>query len=443
MTSREPLLLGVDIGTTRTKAVLVDRGGRQRRSASVPTPFAKGAEGVEMPVEDLRAAVGRLLTDLGPERETVAAVGVAGVAESGAPHDEAGRSLGPVIAWHDPRGDETVQRLQERFGDGLAEQIGQRLRTVSSVAKLGWLVDHGTEVRRWLGVPELCLLHLSGVQATEHSLAARTGCYDVIRRTFLPEVAEAAGFPVSVFPDVGGAGAVMGGVSAPGADWSGLPAGIPVTIAGHDHLVGAVGVEAGPSDLVNSVGTAETVLRRHPSPPDVPKALTLKVAVSVEPAGRGWVGLASGARAGVVLAAASEALGRSLSELDEMAAAAEPADVRAMLEAIEAGSVPSLPDAAPGAVWMGLLSALAGRTVEAADRVVTLLGPARRMLVFGGGSRSGPWMEAKARASELPVFGAATEQAVARGAAVFGGVAAGWWPTVEDAPAPPLEAVPR
>ncbi|MDP9070307.1 MAG: FGGY family carbohydrate kinase [Actinomycetota bacterium] len=441
MTSEGPLLLGLDVGTTRTKAVLVDRAGSQRGSASLSTPFAKSAEGVEMPVEDLRAAVGRVLADLGPQRETVAAVGVAGVAESGAPHDEAGRPLGPVIAWHDPRGDETVRRLQERFGDSLAEQIGQRLRTVSSVAKLGWLVDHGTQVRRWLGVPELCLLHLSGEQATEYSLAARTGCYDVARRSWIPEVAEAAGIPLTAFPEVAGAGSVMGRVSAPGAEWSGLPAGIPVTVAGHDHLVGAVGAGAGESDLVNSVGTAETVLRRHPSPPDAGQALELKVAVSVAPAGRGWVALASGARAGVVLASAGEALGRSLSELDEMAAGAEAVEAKALLESIESGSAPSVPDAPPGAVWKGLLSALAGRTIEAVDRVVTLLGPAHRLVVFGGGSRSRPWMQAKAGASSLPVFRAATEQAVARGAAVFAGVAAGWWPSTPDAPAPPLEAV--
>jgi xylulokinase len=437
----EALLLGLDIGTTSTKALLVGRAGDERGAGSVSTPFARRSEGVEMPVEDLQEALRRLLEGLGPRLRSVVAVGLAGVAESGAPHDAEGSPLGPVIAWHDPRGEETVERLQRHFGDGLAERIGQRLRTVSSVAKLGWLVDRGVAVRRWLGVPELCLFRLSGEQATEYSLAARTGCYDVGRLAYMPDVAEVAGLPSAVFPDVLPAGSVMGRVLPSAGDWSGLPSGIPVTIAGHDHLVGAVGAGAGKGDLVNSVGTAETVLGHNPVLPDVHQALALKTAVTVAPAGRGWVALASGARAGVVLGAASEALGRPIEELDEMAGAAKAAGVGALLESIESGAAPSVPDAAPGDVWKGLLEALAARTVEAAERVATLLGPGRRLLVFGGGSRSRPWMRAKAQASPVPVFRAVTEQAVARGAAVFAGVAAGWWPAPPDAPTPRLEAV--
>ena len=151
--------------------------------------------------------------------------------------------------------------------------------------------------------------------------------------------------------------------------------------------------------------------------------------------------MASGARAGIVLAAASDALGRSLSELDELAGPATGADVTALVRSLEAGDEPDVPEASPGEIWKGMLVALAERTVEAAERVEALLGPARRMLVFGGGSRSRPWMEAKANASARPVFRVATEQAVARGAAVFAGVAAGWWQSPEDAPTAPLEAV--
>jgi xylulokinase len=437
----EALLLGLDVGTTTTKAVLVDGDGVEVGSSSVPTPFGRGSDGVEMPVPALRRALAEVLGGLGPRREAVAAVGVAGVAESGAPHDERGQPLGPVIAWHDPRGSETVERLEQRFGPDLARRIGQRLRTVSSVAKLGWWVTRGVEPRRWLGVPELCLFHLSGEQASEYSLAARTGCYDVAGRRLMPDVAEAAGLPPSVFPEVRPAGAVMGQVSSEGAEWSGLPAGVPVTIAGHDHLVGAEGCGAGEGDLVNSVGTAETVLRRHAEVPDVEEALEARVAVSVAPADRGWVALASAARAGVVLGSASEALGRPLAELDELAAGAEPVDATALLESIQEGDTPKVPDGAPGAVWAGLLEALSRRTADAAERVVALLGPAQRMLVFGGGSRSRPWMSAKAAVSPVPVFEVRVGQAVARGASVFAGVAAGWWPAPHEAPPAAVERV--
>ncbi|TMD04259.1 MAG: carbohydrate kinase, partial [Chloroflexi bacterium] len=129
-------LLGVDVGSTRIKAVLVDRAGVERRVAVGPTPFAAGPEGVEMGVDDLLTAVAAVLAALGPERRAAVAVGVAGMGECGAPLDDAGRPLGPVIAWFDPRGGEIVEQLTRSGGDRLAARTGRRLRTVSSVAKL-------------------------------------------------------------------------------------------------------------------------------------------------------------------------------------------------------------------------------------------------------------------------------------------------------------------
>src|SRR5581483_11068488 len=151
---------------------------------------------------DFEAALSSVVAAVGPDRERVAAVGVAGMAESGAPL-AAGRPVAPVIAWYDGRGEETVAALESRFGPDLARRTGRRVRTVSSVAKLGWLLDHGlAPPKRWLGVPELALFLLTGVEATEHSLAARTGAYDVIERAWLPSVAAQLGLPVGIFPAV-------------------------------------------------------------------------------------------------------------------------------------------------------------------------------------------------------------------------------------------------
>lgn len=432
------LLLGLDVGTTRIKALLIDRAGRRRGFAAAATPFAAGPDGVQMSAVALRGAVRQVLGGLGQDRDRVAAVGITGMAESGTVLDQGGAPLGPIIAWHDPRGADTITRLRQHFGDGLAARIGQRLRPVLSVAKLGWLHAQGVHgLHRWLGVPELCLHWLSGASATEHSLAARTGWYDVARLRYLPEIAQLLQVAPEVFPPVRAAGEAMGLVSTPGAAWSGLPAGIPVTVAGHDHLAGAEGIGAQRDDLVNSVGTAETVLRRHAELPDMDRALALRLAVTVRPGGHGWVVLASGARSGLVLEAAARALGHSLPALDALAERAGTADATALLRSIQQGRLPEAPedwDGEPvGAVWNGLLQALARRTAEAAGRLVELSGPARRLVVFGGGSHSRPWMRAKAEALRaealsLPIVRSAEAQAAARGAALFAGVAAGWWP---------------
>src|ERR671916_2631317 len=99
-----PLLLGLDIGTTRIKALLIDRDGNRRGLAADATPFARNSDGVQMSAAALRSAVGQALDELGPDRAHVAAVGIAGMAESGTAFGRDGSALGPIIAWHDPRG---------------------------------------------------------------------------------------------------------------------------------------------------------------------------------------------------------------------------------------------------------------------------------------------------------------------------------------------------
>ncbi|MGH2722444.1 MAG: FGGY family carbohydrate kinase, partial [Actinomycetota bacterium] len=360
----DPLLLGIDAGTSTIKAVLVDRDGRERALASVPTPFAATASGTEMTTGDFLAAVAGLLGRLGPGLDAVAATGIAGLAESGVPIGRDAEPLAPVIAWHDPRGAETVAALERTFGPALALRTGQRPRTVSSVAKLGWLTRHAicaSDVRRWLGVAELALLRLTGVEATEHSLASRTGCYDVGTREWIPEAARVAGIPVAVFPPVHAAGSVMGTVTVEGARWSGLPAGTPVTLAGHDHLAGAAGAGAETGDLVNSVGTAETVLRRMDVLPDLARAADVRAAVSVRPGGAGWTVMTGAARAGVVLGRAAAALGMSPAELDPLVGEAAGMACDDLVVALQEAAGPPLPDAAPATIWRGLLEALSRR----------------------------------------------------------------------------------
>ena len=427
----------------------VDAGGAEQARASVPTPFAASAEGVEMAVADLDRALVGVIAGLGAARGRVAAVGLTGMAESGAPL-RGGRPAGPVIAWHDGRGEATVASLERRFGPALARWTGRRVRTVSSVAKLGWLLDHGLAgADRWLGVPELGLFRLTGEQATEFSLAARTGAYDVVERRFRREVIEhvlaGGGTPGSgagrLFPPVRPAGSVMGLVSRAAAAGTGLVAGIPVTVAGHDHLAAAAGLGARPDDLLNSVGTAETLLRRLPAAPDVDRALALDLAVTVWPGGDAWGLLASCTRSGLVVDALAARLGLDPPALDRLAASGPegpPAGHVTPGAAVDLPQGISVAGSTPGELWTATLRVLADRTAAAAGRVAQVAGPAGRLVVFGGGSRSAVGLRLKTEALGIPVVGCPVTEAAAHGAALAAGLAAGWWPDLAAAPTPPL-----
>ena len=431
------VLLGIDVGSSSTKATLVDAvTGTEVASASSAGPFVTRGSRTEATVDSLLEVVQRALAGLGDDLVgRVVGVGIAGVAESGAPVAADGTALAPIIAWHDRRGEAVAERLAAAFGDGLDRSIGQRLRYVATVAKLGWLLDAGLAAEapvgwRWLGVPELVLWALTGAESTEWSLAARTGCFDVARRVWLPEVAAAAGFDVGVFPEVAAAGEVMGRVSGSASAWSGLPTGVPVTVAGHDHLVGFVGSGAGVDDLVDSVGTAETVVGRSATLPDIEAALGAGLAVGLFPSGDGWVALASAARSGQAADAAATALGRTAPELDRLLAGAGAVvlDAPGLVDSLRRRQPPALPTGDAADVWATLLDALAAETAAAVARVTHVLGPRRRLVVFGGGSVSDPLLAAKRRHVPIPVERSPVTDAVAMGAAHFGGVAAALHP---------------
>ncbi|HVF13719.1 MAG TPA: FGGY family carbohydrate kinase [Acidimicrobiales bacterium] len=429
-----PLLLGIDVGSSRTKTMLVDAVTGDEVGAGVAdSPFVTTGDRTEASVEELIDVVRRVVAGLGAERlRRVVGGGVAGVAECGAPFDTQGRALAPVIAWHDRRGEAVADHLSDRFGPDLDRAIGQHLRYVSTVAKLGWLLDDGLAAvpARWLGVPEIVLRALTGVEATEWSLAARTGCFDVGRREWLPDVAAAAGFGVEVFPGVMGAGQVMGRVTEDAAAWSGVPAGVPLTIGGHDHLVGFVGSGAAADELVDSVGTAETVVGRSPTLPDVDVALARSMAVTLFPGGDGWAVIASAVRSGQAVDDAAATLGRTPAELDRLVTggSGRVLDAPGLLDSLRRREPPALPDGSPADVWATLLDTLATETAAAVDRITGLLGPRRRLLVFGGGSVSEPWQAAKERRIAMAVERSPMADAVARGAALLGGVAAGFPP---------------
>ena len=409
------MLLGLDIGTSRTKAVLLDAGGREAGAATAATPFVAADGRVEMDVEVLLRCLRAVLGGLGDARRQVVAAGVAGIAESGAPLDAGGRPLAPVIAWHDERGAEAVARMEQELGAELALRTGQSPTTKMTAAKLGWLVEHGgvRGIAGWLGVPELALRALTGAVVTEHSLAARSGCYDVVTHRWMPEVAGTLGFSAGIFAPVHAAGSVMGRVSAEGARWSGLPEGIPVTVAGHDHLAGMAGAGVGRDEVANSVGTAETVAARAPSTPDMVAAAANAAAVSVYPGGVDWAVMVSAVRAGPAIESAAASLGLSPAECDALP-----------------------PDDERGRIWAGVLDELTARTVDAHRRLTAVVGARERVVVFGGGSVSEPWLRSKAAALPVPVVRSAVTSAAARGAAVHAGVAAGWWTSEAEAPRP-------
>lgn len=266
-----PLLLGLDVGTTSIKAVVYDSGrGEIVAQAAAPTPTSHPRPGwTNFDAEGLWQGVvsctKQALAALPPASQ-VAAVAVASMGEAGVPVDKEGTPLYPVIAWHDPRSEPQATRLGQTVGPEAVHRLtGQQVRHIFGAPKMLWLRENEPAVfkrlARWLSVEDFILWRLSGVAATDYTIAARTMLFDVRRAGWSAEMLAACGFAESILPQPFPSGAVIGQVTAQAARQTGLPAGLPVSTGGHDHLCGALAAGAVDTGRVlDSSGTAQAVL---------------------------------------------------------------------------------------------------------------------------------------------------------------------------------------
>jgi xylulokinase len=265
-----PLLLGVDAGTTNTKAVVVDVAGRVIAAASEPTPIDyPQPEWAEYDGETLwqssaRAIRAALAQVAEPER--VAGVAIASMAETAVPLDAAGRATGPAIAWFDKRTRGEVAEIERRIGrERLFAISGLAPNPIFGLCKLLWHRRHRPDAFartvRWLNVADYLAWRLCGQMATDYSLASRTFALDVSALAWSTEVLEAIQVDPSLMAPLAASGRPLGTVSKEAAAATGLPGRCVVAAGGHDHVVGALAADAmRPGVLLSSTGTTEAQL---------------------------------------------------------------------------------------------------------------------------------------------------------------------------------------
>ncbi len=442
----EPLLVGIDLGTTTCKAVVVSAGGAELAHGAMPTPWRAVPSGAET---DPRALVDAALgaaeralarTPDGP----VLAVGVTGMAETCALLGADGEPVAPAIAWHDLRGQDEAAALASELGaDRFAIRVGLPASALCTLAKYRWLRRHlppALQGTRLLSVAEWVVHRLGGEQLAELSLASRTGALDRDAGDWWDEALAWAEAPAGLLPPVAPAGTPAGKASRRGGRLDGAV----LTVAGHDHLCAAVGAgAAAPGELFDSCGTAEALVRAVPPPVEADRVRTalaghVTVGWHVVP---GLQALLGAQRAGMVLQRFLHLLGVAPERVEELEAAGvatppgadgltiEQAETdRAVLRGI--GRHPS-----PGLLWRAAAEAVTARSAELIATIERVAGPAARVAAAGGWSRSPTLRAVKAeRLGQLdypPVV-----EAGARGAALVAGCAAGLYREMAAVPRP-------
>ena len=286
------LFVGLDVGTNTSKAVVFTDTGEPVASGRADTPWTFTSTGAELDANALlvaaKSALSEALADCpaGP----IAGLGVASLAEAGVLLDSHGEPAAPVIAWHDTRDDAELAKLRESIvPHDFSAMTGLPFRQQWSLTKHRWLLDNVPEARRAvrrLNLAEWIVRGLGGEEATEQSLASRTGWLQLAQRAWWNDTLEWSGASQTLMPPLVTAGTPLGRV---GAD-VGMPrlAGAVLTVAGHDHQAAVIGADAdGPGDELDSCGTAEALVRTI-APGLSPLVVAELAEAASPPAGTPW-----------------------------------------------------------------------------------------------------------------------------------------------------------
>jgi xylulokinase len=243
------IFLGLDLGTTNCKVLAVDADGQPVAGASLPTPVQSGnseagSGAPEFDAEALwqvSAGLLRQVVEALPHGRRVVAVAVASMGEAGVLVDEAGRSLAPVMTWHDRRTLPWVAWWRQRISPAsLYEITGLPLDHIYSANKLLWLRQQSPQAfgraRHWLCLADWITFRLTGLATTSYSLASRTMLFDLRTRTWSDELLQLAGLPAALMPPALPSGEIAGTITAEVSRVTGLSSGMPVVIGGHDHI---------------------------------------------------------------------------------------------------------------------------------------------------------------------------------------------------------------
>jgi sugar (pentulose or hexulose) kinase len=441
------LLVGIDVGTTYCKALVLDADGETLGEARDRTPWTPVPTGAELdPHAIASAALVVASRALGRSPAgVVAAVGIAGLAETGVLLDRRGEPVGPAIAWHDVRGAGEARAIAIEIGSRrFAARTGLPTSPLCSLSKLRWQRSHAPGAAaavRWLGMPEWVARALGAGDVAELSLASRTGMLSLRDHAWWPEALAWLGVPEGFLAEPVRAGTPVGRVG------DALPEACDatITVAGHDHVVAMVGAGAtAEGDVLHSSGTADVFVRtiREPLEPErIADAVANGVTVGWHVIPDRWT-LLSGNELNVALASVLQLLGvdgqHERDALDTAAAALAWEEPSLRLQGVGDAQPMSLhgivPGMSPAHVWRAALEAGADLSAATLARSDTVGGPHTRIVATGGGVRG-----AAARAVKEERLGriewSPVQEATARGAAVLAGIAAGLYASVDDIPA--------
>lgn len=459
-------VIGVDVSTTATKAVLLDESGAilgvgaSEYGLSVPQPLWSEQDPVSW-WEGTVSAIRAVLRATGVAGDDVAAVGLTGQMHGAVLLDERQSVLRPAILWNDQRTALECDAIRARVGsDRLIEITGNDALTGFTAPKLLWVREHEPDIwkrtRHVLLPKDYVRLRLTGDYAVDKADGAGTLLFDLAARDWSPAILTALGIDPAWLPPTYEGPQITGTLTTEAASATGLNAGTPVVAGGGDQAANAVGVGAvAAGTMALSLGTSGVVFAATERPIFEPKGRVHAFCHAVP--GR-WHLMS------VMLSAAGSlrwfrdacAPGIAFRDLDALAAEAPAGSDGLWFLPYLSGERCPYPDPLARGAFVGLTIAhdrrhltraiLEGVAYGLRDGLDLMLKAGlpvpMQVRASGGGTASSLWLQILADVLQTEIATVRTSEGAAYGAGLLAAVGAGWFDSVDQAAADWVVATP-
>ena len=459
-------VLGIDVSTTATKAVLIDESGAvvgvgaSAYGFSVPRPLWSEQD-PELWWAGAVDAIRSVLATTGVQADDVDAIGLTGQMHGAVLLDAARDVLRPAILWNDQRTAAECDAIRDALGpERLIAITGNDALTGFTAPKLVWVRDHEPDV--WRRIAHVLLpkdylrLRLTGEYALDKADGAGTLLFDLAARDWSAEVLDALRIERAWMPRTWEGPEITGNVTSEAATATGLRAGTPVVAGGGDQSANAVGVGAVTvGTMALSLGTSGVVFATTDRPLYEPHGRVHAFCHAVP--GR-WHLMSVMLSAGGSLRWFRDAIVPGVEFGDLVDAAAEvPAGSGGLLFLpYLSGERSPHPDPLARGAFVGLtlthdlrhltravLEGVAFGLRDGLDLMIEAGTPVPDQIrASGGGTESPLWRQILADVLGAEIATVSTSEGAAYGAGVLAAVGAGWYPSVEAASAALVTATP-
>jgi xylulokinase len=435
--------LGIDLGTSSVKVLLLSHRGEQIAHAdvayAVSHPVPGWAESAPQDWWNATVTAVREAVMQAPHAHP-AGIGLSGQMHGVVPTGTDGTPVRNAILWADSRAQQELQ-IYRRLGYEVRERLANPLSPGMAGPILAWIARHEPHVMaamRWALQPKDWIrLQLTGEVHTEPSDASATLMYDVLGDGWAADVVQVLGVRIDALaPLLPSSGSVAGHLTPDAARLLGLEVGIPVAAGAADTAAAALGaglVAPGTGQL--TIGTGVQIVTPSDEPPTAasdPVTHHYRAATAA-----GHYRMAAVLNGGLALGWVRETLNASWAELYAAAEQAPRPDDPFFLPHLHGERTPYMDSSMRGA-WTGLTplhtrtdllrAALEGVALTTAEALASLFpdgSGVEHLRLAGGGTAAPGWRQLLADALEVELRAVAVAGASGRGAALLGASAAG------------------